>query len=307
MLTDIIGSLRRDPEFSERVTHWEVVPAREGTFADIPADVDPRIRAALASRGITRIYSHQLESWNEVRAGRSVVLVSPTASGKTLAYNLPVLQALLEDPDARALYLFPTKALSQDQQSELNEVVLGGDIPVRVFTYDGDTPGSIRISARDEGRIIITNPDMLHTGILPNHPKWITALSHLRYVVIDEMHSYRGVFGSHMTSVIRRLKRIAAFYGARPIFICCSATIGNPHELARKILEQEVTLVDDNGSPSGERHFVLYNPPLVDRVQGIRRSVEWFDSHPERKTLDKEFNERTDRIIKAYESARGAA
>lgn len=273
MLTDIIGSLRGDPEFSERVTHWEVVPARAGTYAEIPPAVDGRIRNALHTRGIDRIYSHQLATWNEVHAGRSVVLVSPTASGKTLAYNLPVLQALLEDPDARALYLFPTKALSQDQQAELNEVVLGGEIPVKVFTYDGDTPGSIRISARDEGRIIITNPDMLHTGILPNHPKWIKALKHLRFVVIDEMHSYRGVFGSHMTSVIRRLKRIAAFYGATPLFICCSATIGNPHELAKKILEQEVTLVDDNGSPSGERHFVLYNPPLVDRVQGIRRSV----------------------------------
>jgi DEAD/DEAH box helicase domain-containing protein len=273
MLTDIIGSLRRDPEFSERVTHWEVIPAREGTYAEIPPGVDPRIRSALNARGIERIYSHQLATWNEVRAGRSVVLVSPTASGKTLAYNLPVLQSLLEDPDARALYLFPTKALSQDQQSELNEVVLGGEIPVKVFTYDGDTPGSIRISARDEGRIIITNPDMLHTGILPNHPKWIKALTHLRFVVIDEMHSYRGVFGSHMTSVIRRLKRIAHFYGATPVFICCSATIGNPHELAGRILEQQTTLVDENGSPSGERHFVLYNPPLVDRVQGIRRSV----------------------------------
>ena len=273
MLTDVIAQLRADREFTDRVTHWEVMPARDGKYRDIPAGVDERIRSALGSRGITRIYSHQLATWDHVRSGRSVVLVSPTASGKTLAYNLPVLQSLLEDPDARALYLFPTKALSQDQQSELNEVVLGGEIPVKVFTYDGDTPGSIRISARDEGRIIITNPDMLHTGILPNHPKWIKALKKLRYVVIDEMHSYRGVFGSHMTSVIRRLKRIAAFYGSSPVFICCSATIGNPHELARRILEQEVSLVDDNGAPSGERHFVLYNPPLVDRVQGIRRSV----------------------------------
>ncbi len=216
MLSDFIETLRKDREFAERVTHWEVIPARAGIYSDIPAEVDPRIRAGLAGRGITRIYSHQAASWEKVRAGRSVVIVSPTASGKTLAYNLPVLQALLEDPDARALYLFPTKALSQDQQSELNEVVLGGEIPVKVFTYDGDTPSSIRISARDEGRIIITNPDMLHTGILPNHPKWIKALKNLRYVVIDEMHSYRGVFGSHMTSVIRRLKRIAAFYGATP-------------------------------------------------------------------------------------------
>jgi DEAD/DEAH box helicase domain-containing protein len=273
MLTDVIAQLRADREFTDRVTHWEVVPAREGQYADIPAGVDARIRSALLSRGIDRIYSHQFATWELVRSGKSVVLVSPTASGKTLAYNLPVLQSLLEDPDARALYLFPTKALSQDQQSELNEVVLGGEIPVKVFTYDGDTPGSIRISARDEGRIIISNPDMLHTGILPNHPKWIKVLKNLRYVVIDEMHSYRGVFGSHMTSVIRRLKRIAAFYGSAPVFICCSATIGNPHELAQRILEQQVMLVDENGAPSGERHFVLYNPPLVDRVQGIRRSV----------------------------------
>ena len=273
MIADVIRSLREDPEFADRVTHWETIPAREGKFADFPAGVDARIRSALEARGISRIYSHQLATWDAVRRGRSVVLVSPTASGKTLAFNLPVLQALLEDPDAKALYLFPTKALSQDQQSELNEVVLGGEIPVRIFTYDGDTPGSIRISARDEGRIIITNPDMLHTGILPNHTKWIKVLKNLRFVVIDEMHSYRGVFGSHMTSVIRRLKRIAGFYGASPVFICCSATIGNPHELARRILEQDVDLVDDNGSPSGERHFVLYNPPLVDRVQGIRRSV----------------------------------
>ncbi len=273
MLADIIGSLKRDREFMDRVTHWEVVPAQPGTYVDIPSSVDPRIRAALASRGITRIYSHQAETWEAVRQGKSVVIVSPTASGKTLAYNLPVLQSILEDPDTRALYLFPTKALSQDQQSELNEVVLGGEIPVKVFTYDGDTPTSIRISARDEGRIVITNPDMLHTGILPNHTKWIKALRHLRFVVIDEMHSYRGVFGSHMTSVIRRLKRIAAFYGAKPQFICCSATIGNPHELARLILEEDVQLIDRNGAPSGERHFVLYNPPLVDQVQGIRRSV----------------------------------
>ena len=273
MLGDIIESLRSDPSFSQRVTHWETIPPREGKFAEIPPEVDPRIKSALRERGISRLYSHQLQTFDSVRSGKSVVLVSPTASGKTLAYNLPVLQSLLENPDAKALYLFPTKALSQDQQSELNETVLGGEIPVKIFTYDGDTPSSIRISAREEGRIIITNPDMLHTGILPNHPKWIKVLSNLRFIVIDEMHSYRGVFGSHMTNVIRRLKRIAAFYGTKPVFICCSATIGNPRELAEKILEQEVILIDDNGSPSGERHYVLYNPPLLDPVQGIRRGV----------------------------------
>jgi DEAD/DEAH box helicase domain-containing protein len=273
MLHEVLLGLRDDPSFMGCVTHWEVVPAREGRYADLPPGVDPRIRDALRGRGIERIYSHQLSAYHAARAGRNVVIVSPTASGKTLAYNLPVLQTLLEDPDARALYLFPTKALSQDQQSELNEVVLGGSIPVKVFTYDGDTPPSIRISAREEGRIIITNPDMLHTGILPNHTKWIKVLAGVRYVVIDEMHSYRGVFGSHMTNVVRRLKRIAAFHGSKPVFICCSATIGNPKELAGRILEDEVDLIDDNGSPSGERHFVLYNPPIVDAVQGIRRSV----------------------------------
>ncbi len=273
MLGNVIESLRSDPAFIQRVTHWEVIPPREGKYEEIPPEVDARITAALAGRGINRLYSHQLKTYRSVRGGRSVVLVSPTASGKTLAYNLPVLQAMLEDPGAKALYLFPTKALSQDQQSELNETVLGGEIPVKIFTYDGDTPSSIRISAREDGRIIITNPDMLHTGILPNHPKWIKVLSNLRFIVIDEMHSYRGVFGSHMTNVIRRLKRIAAFYGTRPVFICCSATIGNPKELAEKILEMDVDLIDDNGSPSGERHYVLYNPPLVDPVQGIRRGV----------------------------------
>jgi DEAD/DEAH box helicase domain-containing protein len=273
MLGNILHSLRRDPAFMQRVTHWEVIPPRQGSYVEIPPGVDGRIKDALRGRGIEKLYSHQAVTFNAVRSGKNAVIVSPTASGKTLAYNLPVLQTLLESPEAKALYLFPTKALSQDQQSELNEVVLGGEIPVRVFTYDGDTPSSIRISAREEGRIIITNPDMLHTGILPNHPKWIKVLSHLRFVVIDEMHSYRGVFGSHMTNVIRRLKRISAFYGTKPVFICCSATIGNPRELAMKILEEEVTLIEENGSPSGERHFILYNPPVVDAVQGIRRGV----------------------------------
>jgi DEAD/DEAH box helicase domain-containing protein len=201
------------------------------------------------------------------------VVVTPTASGKTLSYNLPVLEYLLKHPDAKAMYLFPTKALSQDQQSELNEIDLIGELGVRIFTYDGDTPTSIRVSARDQGQIVITNPDMLHTGILPNHPKWIKFLSSLRFVVLDETHTYRGVFGSHMTNLIRRLKRIAMFYGTKPQFVCCSATIGNPLQLAENLIEEQAELVDNNGAPSGEKHFVLYNPPLVDPVQGIRRGV----------------------------------
>jgi DEAD/DEAH box helicase domain-containing protein len=219
------------------------------------------------------LYSHQAESYRAARSGRDFVVVTPTASGKTLCYNLAVLQSILEAPESRALYLFPTKALSQDQQSELNESVLAGELAVKIVTYDGDTPASLRVSARDKGQIVISNPDMLHAGVLPNHPKWIKFLRNLKYVVIDELHTYRGIFGSHMTNLMRRLKRIAAFYGSDPVFICCSATIGNPGELASRIVEKEMTLIDRNGAPSGEKHLILYNPPLVDRVQGIRRGV----------------------------------
>ena len=273
MLAQVIRSLKNDPGFMSAVSHWEVVPAREAKVVDFPEEIDPRLLDSLKSKNIERLFSHQLCTYNNVVAGKHVVVVTPTASGKTLAYNLPVLQTLLREKDAKAMYLFPTKALSQDQQSELNEVLLDGKLPVDIFTYDGDTPRSIRNSAREQGRVVITNPDMLHMGILPNHPKWIKFFKHLRFVVIDEIHTYRGVFGSHMTNLIRRLKRVARFYGATPLFICCSATIGNPKALAEKILEEPVELVDDNGAPAGERHFVLYNPPLVDQVQGIRRGV----------------------------------
>ena len=273
MLEQAIRELRRDRAFMACVAHWEVLPARPARTVEFPPGIDGRILAALREKGVDRLYTHQAAAFAGVRAGRSVVVVTPTASGKTLAYNLPILQTMLEDPAAKAMYLFPTKALSQDQQSELNEVLLGGELPVKIFTYDGDTPQSIRISVREEGRVVITNPDMLHTGILPNHPKWIKFFQSLRFVVVDEIHTYRGVFGSHMTNLVRRLKRVAAFYGAKPQFICCSATIGNPRELTERILEEPVELIDDNGAPAGERHFVLYNPPLVDPVQGIRRGV----------------------------------
>jgi len=273
MIEEVIQSLRADRRFMSAVDHWEVIPAREGRYEDFPAEIDDRILAAVRSKGIERLFSHQAQAYSEVRRGNNIVVVTPTASGKTLAYNLPVLQALIEQPQAKAMYMFPTKALSQDQQSELNEILLGGDIPVRIFTYDGDTPRSIRISVREQGRVVITNPDMLHTGVLPNHTKWIKFFQSLRFIVIDEIHTYRGVFGSHMTNLIRRLKRICAFYGAKPQFICCSATIGNPKALAEKIVEEEVTLIDENGAPAGQRHFVFYNPPLVDPIQGIRRGV----------------------------------
>ena len=295
MLDQVLADLRGDGRFMRGVHHWQVIPGRAARYVSFPPAVDVRIRAAYERRGITRLYTHQARCYELARAGRNVVLVTPTASGKTLAYNLPVLHTLLEQPDATALYLFPTKALAQDQQHELGQVVLGGggggggggdggdgggggrgggrDLSLPVFTFDGDTPGAIRATVRDKGRLVITNPDMLHGGMLPNHPKWNRFFRSLRYVVIDELHTYRGIFGSHLTNVLRRLRRVAAFYGVQPQFICCSATIGNPLQLAQRVLEQPAELIDDNGAPAGERHFVLYNPPLVDAAQGIRRGV----------------------------------
>jgi DEAD/DEAH box helicase domain-containing protein len=287
-----LEKILRDPAFAANIVEERLLPAREGVYAPFPAGLDRRIAAALRNRGISQIYTHQAEVWEEIQKGRHVVVVTPTASGKTLCYNLPTLQALLQDEKARALYLFPTKALSQDQQSELGELAapvpgepgngppgaeagadLGEGLPLKAATYDGDTPESLRRAARDTGRIIISNPDMLHAGILPNHPKWISFFSHLKYVVIDEAHAYRGVLGSHVADLLRRLRRIAAFYGSKPQFILCSATIANPRELAETLIGQEVSLVDNNGAPGGEKRIILYNPPLVDPLQGIRRSV----------------------------------
>jgi DEAD/DEAH box helicase domain-containing protein len=271
--TSFIDDLLADPDFGPRFVHIERIPARAAEWAPMPSDIHPDLLAALASQGVDSLYSHQARAYQLARSGRDFVVVTPTASGKTLCYNLPVVQALLEEPSARALYLFPTKALSQDQQAALNEVALGGKLPLRVYTYDGDTPDSLRVAARDRGRIVISNPDMLHSGVLPNHAKWIHFFSNLRYVVVDEMHAYRGVFGSHVANVLRRLLRIAAFYGANPRFILCSATIGNPRELAHALIGRDVEEVAANGAPRGERIVLFYNPPLVDPVQGIRKST----------------------------------
>ncbi len=268
-----LHELREDPSFLDCVTHWEQIPPREGIYADLPSDLHPTLRRALEEIGISRLYSHQEKAYRIVRGGKHLLIVTPTASGKTLCYNLPVLQSILEDPGKRALYLFPTKALSQDQQAALNISILTGMLPVKVMTYDGDTPASLRTAARETGQIIISNPDMLHSGILPNHPKWIKFFRTLSFIVIDEIHIYRGVFGSHMANVIRRLKRICSFYGVSPLFICSSATIGNPLELGSRIVEEPLEILTENGAPSGEKHVILYNPPLVDRVQGIRRGV----------------------------------
>lgn len=274
---DSLESILKDDGFSACISDVKVFPERQGIYSSLPSDLDPRLAESCISRGMDKLYVHQADAYESARAGKHTVIVTPTASGKTLCYNLPVMQTLLEKSDARALYLFPTKALSQDQQTEINGMVgnVGGEsrIPLRVCIYDGDTPQSIRSDARDKGRIIITNPDMMHAGILPNHPKWIRFFANLEFIVIDEMHMYRGIFGSHMANLLRRILRVASFYGAKPIFILCSATIGNPKELAEILIDAPVNLIERNGAPSGKKTIVLYNPPLVDAVQGIRRSV----------------------------------
>ncbi|RKX74241.1 MAG: ATP-dependent helicase [Spirochaetes bacterium] len=272
-LREILDEFKKDTSFNENVTEWLVIPPREGEFEKLPVDISPVLKTALAAKGIKKLYSHQALSWQNIRSGKDTVVVTPTASGKTLCYNLPVLQTLLEEPSSRALYLFPTKALSQDQQAALNDITLDAGLKIPIFTFDGDTPSSIRMSARQGGRIIITNPDMLHTGVLPNHTKWIEFFANLKYIVLDELHTYTGVFGSHMANLMRRLLRICRFYGADPLIIAASATIGNPGELAEMLAGRHFELVDENGAPAGEKHLILYNPPLVDRVQGIRRGV----------------------------------
>jgi DEAD/DEAH box helicase domain-containing protein len=248
------------------------LPAREGEYADIPESVQPALRATLHQRGIARLYVHQADAFEATEAGKNVVVVTPTASGKTLCYNLPVLNCVLADPNARAMYLFPTKALAEDQLHEFQATVDAMGSGICAFTYDGDTPQDARRAIRERANVILTNPDMLHTGILPHHTKWAKCLENLRYVVIDELHYYRGVYGSHLANLLRRVRRICEFYGSKPQFICCSATIANPKELAEALTESPFELVDRNGAPSGEKYVVFYNPPVVNRQLGIRRS-----------------------------------
>lgn len=247
-------------------------PASAGEFAPVPESVNPALRAALEGQGIERLYSHQAEAFAAVEEGRNVVVVTPTASGKTLCYNLPVLNRILAEPDARAMYLFPTKALAQDQLHELQEAAERMGAGFRASTYDGDTPQDARKAIRERANVVLTNPDMLHSGILPHHTRWAKLFERLRYFVIDELHTCRGVYGSHLANVLRRLKRICDFYGARPQFICSSATIANPRELAEALTGEPFVEVSRNGAPSGEKYFIFYNPPVVNRQLGIRRS-----------------------------------
>jgi DEAD/DEAH box helicase domain-containing protein len=264
------------------VTAVRVTPPRPAAHAPFPAGIDDRLRVALNARGITQLYTHQAVAVEHALLRRNVVITTPTASGKTLCYNAPVLSAILRDPSARALYLFPTKALAQDQLAELHELatVLSEPAPgsemagegIGVFTYDGDTPQDARRAIRGRAHVVLTNPDMIHSGILPHHPRWAKLFENLRYVVIDELHAYRGVFGSHLTNVLRRLRRICQHYGSNPTFICSSATIANPRELAESLVEQPFELVSENGAPSGEKFFLFVNPPVVSQQLGIRRS-----------------------------------
>lgn len=262
--------LRLDKYFMGNVAAWERLPARPARYAAWPPELDPRLRAAVNKQNITQLYTHQAQAVQSVLRGENVVIVTSTASGKTLCYNLPVLHTLLADPAARALYLFPTKALAQDQADELSAI--GQPLSAAVRIYDGDTPQSQRSEIRKVPGVLITNPDMLHTGILPHHPKWEGLFANLKYVVVDELHTYRGLFGSNLANVLRRLKRICAFYGAQPQFICASATIANPQELAEKLIEAPVTLIAEDGSPRAEKHFIVFNPPVLDETQGTRRS-----------------------------------
>ena len=254
------------------------MPGQSAQYADFPGDIDSRLVNVLHRQGIHRLFSHQRESYDAVQRGENLVVVTPTASGKTLCYNLPVLQSMIGGTGSRALYMFPTKALSQDQMHELHDLITGlqeedpadQELEIKTFTYDGDTPQSARKAIRSQGQVVITNPDMLHTGILPHHTRWIKLFQNLDYIVLDELHYYRGVFGSHLANVIRRLKRICRHYGSDPVFICCSATIANPKSLAEQMIEAPVTLIDNNGAPWSRKSFYFYNPPVVNKELGIR-------------------------------------
>ena len=269
----VIEALRADSSLARDFVSWREIPAIPPRYGEFPPEVDPRLIEALRKRGIEQLYTHQSAAWQLTAQGKNVVVVTPTASGKTLCYNLPVLSRILEEPASRALYLFPTKALSQDQMQSLHDLVTDLDVDIKTHTYDGDTPGEARRKIREAGHIVVTNPDMLHTGILPHHTKWVKLFENLRFVVIDELHQYRGVFGSHVANVIRRIHRICRFYRSSPQFICCSATIANPKELGEQLLGRPCELVDENGSPSGKKIIGLYNPPVVNQQLGIRRSA----------------------------------
>ncbi len=275
VLTDLLDTWQNTPTIKNNIAAWKTFPGHPAKTSPLPADLHPALAGTLRAQGIEALYSHQAAAWEHIRAGQHPVIVTGTASGKTLCYNLPVLQNLLHNPDARALYLFPAKALAHDQRNQLtifNEQLTKNN-PLVAATYDGDTPVNMRPSIRSKARIILSNPDMLHTGVLPHHTRWAEFFSNLRFVVIDEMHVYRGVFGSHVANVLRRLKRVSRFYGAAPQFILTSATIANPAAFAERLIEEPTALVDNDGAARGTKHFLIYNPPIIDKNLGLRRST----------------------------------
>jgi len=265
-------SNRLQRKYSDRITGSIFLPGQEGRYAELPQDLPTALAAALRTRGVERLYSHQAEAWHAIQNGDHVVVVTPTASGKSLCYTLPVVAGTMKK-QSKALYLFPTKALAQDQVAELLELNRAGQLGVKAFTFDGDTPGDARAAVRLHGDIVVSNPDMLHQAILPHHTKWAQFFENLQYVVIDEIHTYRGVFGSHVANVLRRLKRVCAFYGSNPQFILCSATIGNPKAHAEALIEHEVTAITESGAPTGDKQVLLWNPPVVNPDLGLRASA----------------------------------
>ncbi len=275
-LAQVLDQVATDIDIRPHIAAWHTLPAQPARTVPVPPDLHPDLARALARREIRSLYTHQAEAFAAARAGENVAVLTPTASGKTLCYNLPVLDRLCREPDARALYLFPTKALAQDQLAELDrlfEAVGEAAAAWKAFTYDGDTPADARAAIRQAGHIVVTNPDMLHASILPLHTRWVRLFENLRYVVVDELHTYRGVFGSHVANVLRRLRRVCRFYGSDPQFLAASATIANPGELAERLIGAPVHLVAESGAPRGERHIVMYNPPVVNPALGIRRSA----------------------------------
>jgi DEAD/DEAH box helicase domain-containing protein len=269
----VLERILAEPSLARGVLHHAVEPPREAVTAPFPDWLDPRIRTALAARGIDALYTHQAEALDAVRAGRDVCVVTPTASGKSLCYELPVLQALADDPSARALWLFPTKALGEDQVTAFRALARAAELAIATATYDGDTPTPIRSSIRTAGQVVVTNPDMLHAAILPHHTKWFQLFEQLRIIVVDELHTYRGLFGSHVGNVLRRLLRLCAHYGSHPVIVTCSATIANPGELAAALTGRTPTIVDRNGAPAGTRHVLFVDPPVIDAPSGARGSA----------------------------------
>jgi len=272
--TEFIEYLKRKREYRQQIIHVQHIPARAARFGSLQHPLPKALQEALRESGTEKLYLHQAQAINAIRDGQNVVVATSTASGKTLVYNIPVLESALADPRSRALYLFPTKALAQDQLRSLRQLTQSAALHHLLFgTYDGDTPQGTRRRLRQSAAILLTNPDMLHVGILPNHSLWSKFLANLKYIVIDEAHVYRGIFGSQVACVLRRLLRLCRFYGAEPQFICCSATIANPGEHVQRLTSRPPVVVSEDGSPQAAREFVLWNPPFVDVARTTRRSA----------------------------------